>query len=58
MHTEQRSRNQSGARPVPGRSLCRGKGAAEIATDLRSESALQTPGDTNDLVGGAGRSRS
>ena len=36
------SRNQSGARPVPGRSAWGGKRAAEHADDLRTASALTT----------------
>ena len=36
------SRNQSGARPVPGRSAWCGKGAAEYSNDLRTANALRT----------------
>ena len=44
--TERRSRNKSGARPVPGRSACVGTRAVDYSDDLRAGYALRagTPG--------------
>ena len=58
MYTGRWSRNQSGARPVSGRSAWRGNGAVGIANDRRPVCPLLAREDRRDLVCGAGRSRS
>ena len=46
VYTERQRCNQSGARPVPGRSVGRGKGAHENANALRPACALRARGNT------------